>query len=461
MLSLRLVSTCLMACVAALWSAVPVVAQTPCPGVCVSFSTASSVPLSPAAMGALALLVAALGYVTQRRRDGATAALWMFALMGWALTTDIRQAVATQTYTVTLASGGYATVALPAGYVGPVDVQNNTGAPATVTAVVVASGFSVASGTTLQVGSVVPAGGLISGGVVVTDAAPPLPAGNGGGGAALLIDVTKSGQTVGPWTIDATGQPYGVKIEGAHDVVLDGVTVRNAQTAGIQVRGSARVTIRNCIIETMDTSGIQISNAASSTDITIEGCTIRSVKRDGILVAVNDLGGVHHQNVVIRRNRISDAGQDLSWPGHYHGIYMQSTGYTIESNLIYDVHDGSGISTRAGGMVRNNTVLRTGKHGISYYADHDSTGALEWTVQDNRVWASGLNTLTSSNHGILVIDFPVNSLTWITHATITGNLVHAPAAGSAPDIWLPAGFAADVSGNTLLTSSPPETMPTP
>jgi len=159
--------------------ALPAAAQTPCPGVCIGFAAAggvAAVPLSPAAMLLLSLFVAGAGYVAMRRRSGLMAFVLATALAGAAMTTDIREAIAASLYQVVLGAGNMASVTVPASYVGPVDVQNSNGSAATVTSLTVGSGFAlVDAATTLHVGSVVPAGGTLTGAVVV-EALPTGPA---------------------------------------------------------------------------------------------------------------------------------------------------------------------------------------------------------------------------------------------------------------------------------------------
>ena len=171
--------------------ALPAVAQVPCPGVCIGFAAAggvASVPLSPAAMLLLSLLVASAGYVAIRRRSGLMAFLLATALAGAAMTADLREAIAASLYQVVLASGNLASVTLPASYVGPVDVHSPQAAPVTITSLSVGPGFALDGATTLHVGSVVPAGGTLTGAVVV-DVLPVA-----GGAFAALADMTVSDQ---------------------------------------------------------------------------------------------------------------------------------------------------------------------------------------------------------------------------------------------------------------------------
>jgi hypothetical protein len=71
------------------------------------------------------------------------------------------------------------------------------------------------------------------------------------------------------------GGEYGIEVDGARDVVLDGVKVVGASLDGIHVRRS-RVTIRDCTIDSPSgyTQGIDISFSADMGMSMIEGCTV-------------------------------------------------------------------------------------------------------------------------------------------------------------------------------------------
>ncbi len=71
------------------------------------------------------------------------------------------------------------------------------------------------------------------------------------------------------------GGEYGIEVDGAHDVVLDGVRVVGATLDGIHVR-RGRVTIRDCRIDSPGgyTQGIDISFSADMGMSMVEGCTV-------------------------------------------------------------------------------------------------------------------------------------------------------------------------------------------
>jgi hypothetical protein len=71
------------------------------------------------------------------------------------------------------------------------------------------------------------------------------------------------------------GGEYGIEVDGAHDVLLDGVRVVGATLDGIHVRRS-KVTIRDCRIDSPGgyTQGIDISFSADMGMSMVENCTV-------------------------------------------------------------------------------------------------------------------------------------------------------------------------------------------
>jgi parallel beta helix pectate lyase-like protein len=91
------------------------------------------------------------------------------------------------------------------------------------------------------------------------------------------------------------GGEYGIEVDGAHDVTLDGVRVVGARLDGIHVRRS-RVMIHDCRIDSPSgyTQGIDISFSADMGMSMIEGCTVVGGQQ-GIVVdsAGADIHGNH------------------------------------------------------------------------------------------------------------------------------------------------------------------------
>jgi nitrous oxidase accessory protein NosD len=95
------------------------------------------------------------------------------------------------------------------------------------------------------------------------------------------------------------GGEYGIHVENAERVILDGVSVAGAVLDGINVRRSS-VAIRDCTVTSLQSpfsQGIDISFGFDLAPSTVERCTVSGV-REGIVS--------HFANVMIEDNRVSD-----------------------------------------------------------------------------------------------------------------------------------------------------------
>lgn len=168
----------------------PAAAQAPCPGLCVGFgAAATSVPLSPGAMVLLSTLLAGVAYVLMRHRSRLAAVAFAAVLALGIASLDIRHAAAIA-YQVVLSGGSLASVVLPGGFAGTVDVVNPQTVPVTVTSISVGAGFTLDPASALHVGSVIPPGATVVGAVTVA-VAPPA------GTPPTLGDVPNQTATVG------------------------------------------------------------------------------------------------------------------------------------------------------------------------------------------------------------------------------------------------------------------------
>jgi nitrous oxidase accessory protein NosD len=93
------------------------------------------------------------------------------------------------------------------------------------------------------------------------------------------------------------GGEYGIEVDDATNVVLDGVRVVGATLDGIHVRRS-RVTIRDCTVDSPPgwTQGIDISFSADKGMSVVEGCTVVG-GREGILIDSSE--------ALVKGNRVS------------------------------------------------------------------------------------------------------------------------------------------------------------
>jgi hypothetical protein len=118
------------------------------------------------------------------------------------------------------------------------------------------------------------------------------------------------------------GGEYGIDVEEARHVVLDGVKVVGATLDGIHVRRS-QVTIRDCSVDSPDgyTQGIDLSFNADKGMSMIEGCTVVGgqqgivVDSSGAVVRDNHVSGTKLQAItmtemsmgMIERNEVAGA----------------------------------------------------------------------------------------------------------------------------------------------------------
>jgi hypothetical protein len=185
------------------------------------------------------------------------------------------------------------------------------------------------------------------------------------------IVVTANGVTVRNVTV--VGGEYGVTVEGARGVLLDGVHVVGAELDGINVRrGSAR--IRDCVVRALRSpyaQGIDISFSIDLEPTLVQGCRISGGK-EGI--------ATHWANVNLRRNHVTDTT--------LRGITVteMSVG-TVSKNRV---QDGIGVGIFCGDYshcrIERNTVAGTrpdpgsdagGRAGIGIYAYFGAIAHLE------------------------------------------------------------------------------------
>jgi nitrous oxidase accessory protein NosD len=111
------------------------------------------------------------------------------------------------------------------------------------------------------------------------------------------IVITANGVTVRGVTV--VGGEYGISVEGAKQVLLEDVHVRDAVLDGINLR-RGQVTVRDCSVASLESpyaQGIDISFAADHAPSVVEGCEVRG-GQEGIFV--------DSINAVVRDNRVRD-----------------------------------------------------------------------------------------------------------------------------------------------------------
>lgn len=284
--------------------------------------------------------------------------------------------------------------------------------------------------------------------------------------SGLFLGPADSGRVITGQSFSIFMRDYGILAENVTNLTIEFCKVDGGDSAGILLRGCVNTVVRYCTIENQKKSGIRISQEAESRGVQIVECTFREIQQDAVLAAVDDDKFIRHTGLVILSNTVSRSGLDTSRPGLYHGFNIQTPGYRIEKNLIQDVANGSGLSLGAGGVVRDNLVVRVGKHGIAYYPDHDSLEAAVWSVESNRVWDWGRNSAFSGAMAYAALEAPAG-VAWIPvkYAVVSYNGAGMSASSlssvdvgwpTSPD-YLTDGKAAQF--NYVLTNAPLECRP--
>jgi hypothetical protein len=134
------------------------------------------------------------------------------------------------------------------------------------------------------------------------------------------ILVTADGVTVRNVTV--VGGEHGIHVDGAEDVLLEDVTVRDSELDGINARRSS-VTIRDCIVDVRGryTQGIDVSFGFDLAPSVIEGCTVTG-GQEGIVT--------HFAHAVVRENQVSGTSMRAI-------TLTEMSMATVEDNEVEDV----------------------------------------------------------------------------------------------------------------------------
>jgi len=194
-----------------------------------------------------------------------------------------------------------------------------------------------------------------------------------------------------------------------HDIVGRGIQIRNV--SNVYIKDCEIYNIRN---GTVQGNGIHLRSTGSTDRVTIDGCFIHDIEADGIHSNSGD-ETTTHTNLVIKNNTIYDTGTKIR-DGHYHPIYLQTSHFILENNVLYNSLGGNGLSVRSSGIIRGNLVLgNTQKSGIRYYSDHDA-GPSDILIIENNVIYEGTPSTSPGNH-------PLISLLYASAGTLVSNYI--------------------------------------
>jgi hypothetical protein len=159
---------------------------------------------------------------------------------------------------------------------------------------------------------------------------------------------------------------------GQDDTLYKNCNFHDIVGNGLQMRNVDNVVVHNCTFTDISIHGIFLRKTGSTSNVTIDNCTILRTGENGIHATQDFTGPVDHTNFKILRCDISDTGEDFS-AGSKHGLYVQCGDFLIRENKIHGNRDGNGISVRSSGVIRFNDVSGVSKDGkpcIRYFSDH-------------------------------------------------------------------------------------------
>lgn len=179
------------------------------------------------------------------------------------------------------------------------------------------------------------------------------------------------------------------------NTLVRNVTIQNVKGNGIMLRDVSNVRIENVTIDNVTGDGIKLSTLGSTSGVTIVNCKISNIGDDGINAGQRIEDGVDHPGLKIIGNTIDNTGLNSGTSGLLHGIYVQTSDFLIEGNVVTNSVDGNAISVRSSGVVRGNYTSDSRESGIAYYADHAAGPSDTLIIEDNVIIGSGNGTSRS------------------------------------------------------------------
>ncbi|KJS41360.1 MAG: hypothetical protein VR70_04940, partial [Rhodospirillaceae bacterium BRH_c57] len=234
------------------------------------------------------------------------------------------------------------------------------------------------------------------------------------------------------------------------NTLIRNVTINNVSGDGIFLRNVDNVRIENVTVNNVSGVGIKLSSEGSTSNVIIEGSTIKNAGTDGISAAQRESNGIDHPGLQILNNTIDTTGTKGS-SGLYHGIYVQSTDFLIHGNKVLNSTDGNGISVRSSGVVSDNMVDTSGKSGIGYFSDHMRGPSNTLTIEGNIVVNSA--TQFSTRGDIELLNSTTSNMVKnynISDNTVTNTGSDGIKIGSN---YTASGVSVDVSGTTVVSAS--------
>ena len=180
-----------------------------------------------------------------------------------------------------------------------------------------------------------------------------------------------------------------IRVSRANGIQIIKCTIRNISYAdGISISNSHNVLIDSCTIDKVDYSGVNTEEEAADLNFLVGGAFNLTLKNCVI-------------DSVALRNSSSVIGHNFG-----HGIYSKGRNAIIEDNIFSNIlcpAGGNGISLRASGIVRYNTVFNTTASGIVYFSNYNGAGE-NALIENNVVYNSDSNGIHVDGYGTYCVD---------------------------------------------------------
>ncbi len=243
----------------------------------------------------------------------------------------------------------------------------------------------------------------------------------------VVLSTTTNLVAQGAATIDATGLPNGIVVNGrgAGGSTIQGFTVENANAEGILAVSASRLTISNNTILNNDQKHDTDYSQACATNGNVPGDCGEALHLMGVSVShissndiehniggilVTDETGPSHGNLIegnTARNNAEDCGITLpshnpnAWNPLLGGVY----GNVIRGNLSQG-NGGAGVGMFApfpgtasyANTVAGNTLIGNGEAGVAIHAHTTGTNVARNVIVGNTISGNGVDPDTGSGH---------------------------------------------------------------
>jgi parallel beta-helix repeat protein len=185
-------------------------------------------------------------------------------------------------------------------------------------------------------------------------------------GSPIALDAdpsgTMTGDAPGPVRIVINEGPFGIRLTGSPNVIIDGFTISGAtanNAAGVIVRSSSHnVTIRNCEL-TDNTDGVRILD---SEDVTVFNNLLFENRNRGVFIGASGAGAASSRARLINNTIVLNGGAGIFIGGNdtnaSRDVFLQNNVVQNNEGRNIDVNDGP-PSSGEGLLLEYNLVFRS------------------------------------------------------------------------------------------------------